>query len=261
VTVGGAIATDVSVISTSTITATTPAHDAGTVSVSVTNPDAQTGTLANAFTYTSAAPAITLVQHTARDAGTTTSSTLAFTGTNTAHNWIAVVVRAGQMGQTFTVADTGGNAYHRAVRLNESVDLTTVAIFYAEDIAAGVNSVTVSDSIAGGTLRFALFEYSGVARANSLDVAAAAQGTSTTPDSGPATTTASGDLVIGAISTAEAATFMPGAGFVIQERVPQTATKLMVEERRQLSGGAVSATATLSSTDIWGAVMAAFRAE
>ena len=121
------------------------------------------------------------------------------------------------------------------MQLNETVDLTTVAIFYAEDIAAGANTVTVSDSITGGTLRFAIFEYSGVA------------------------TTASDDLVIGAISTSESATFTAGTDYVIQERVPATGTKLVVEDRRQATPGAVSANATLSVSRIWGAAMATFK--
>jgi hypothetical protein len=202
---------------------------------------------------------ITLVQHAGTDADITMSSTLAFPADNTAHNWIAVVVRAGRTGQRFTISDTCGNIYRRAVQLDETVDGTTVAIFYAENIAGGANSVAVSDTIAGGTLRFAVLEYAGIAMANSLDASAAAQGTSTTPNSGPATTTASEDLVIGAISTAESATFTADNGYVIQEWVPAASTKLVVEDRRQTAAGTVWASATLNETAIWGAVMSAFR--
>ena len=56
VNMGGAPATNVNVASTTTITAVTPAHAAGTVSVIVTNPDGQSATLANAFTYTAPSP-------------------------------------------------------------------------------------------------------------------------------------------------------------------------------------------------------------
>jgi hypothetical protein len=52
VTIGGTAATGVSVSNSTTITATTPAHAAGAVNVVVTNPDAQSGTLTNGFTYT-----------------------------------------------------------------------------------------------------------------------------------------------------------------------------------------------------------------
>ncbi len=52
-TIGGAAATNVAVVSGGRITATTPAGSAGPANVVVTNPDTQTGTLANGFTYQS----------------------------------------------------------------------------------------------------------------------------------------------------------------------------------------------------------------
>ncbi len=57
VTFGGTAATGVAFVSATSLTCTTPAHGAGAVNVVVTNPDAQIGTLANGFTYTSAAAA------------------------------------------------------------------------------------------------------------------------------------------------------------------------------------------------------------
>jgi phosphatidylserine/phosphatidylglycerophosphate/cardiolipin synthase-like enzyme len=53
-TFGGTAATNVNVANATTITATTPAHAAGAVNVTVTNPDTQSATLTNGFTYTSA---------------------------------------------------------------------------------------------------------------------------------------------------------------------------------------------------------------
>jgi len=64
-------------------------------------------------------PAVGLVQHVSKDAGITTSSTLAFPTGNTAGNWLAVVIRAGKSGQVFTATDTRGNTYRRAVQFNE----------------------------------------------------------------------------------------------------------------------------------------------
>ena len=57
---GGTAATGVTVVSSTSITATTPAHAAGAVSVVVTNTDAQTGTLTNGYTYTTSNPAPTV---------------------------------------------------------------------------------------------------------------------------------------------------------------------------------------------------------
>ena len=60
VTVGGTAATLVNVVDSTTITATTPMHASGAVTVAVTNPDTQTGQKAGAFTYV-AAPNPTLI--------------------------------------------------------------------------------------------------------------------------------------------------------------------------------------------------------
>jgi YD repeat-containing protein len=110
----------------------------------------------------------TLVQHTNKDAGTTTSSTLAFVSNNTAGNWIGVCVRAGASGEAFTISDSKGNTYHQAFSINDTVGGNTLAIYYAENIGSGANTVTVADSISG-TLRFAILEYSGVATSSSLE--------------------------------------------------------------------------------------------
>jgi len=218
------------------------------------------GPYSTTVSATTLAIPITLLQHAGKDAGTTTSSSLAFPSNNTAGRWIGVAIRAWQAGQTFTVTDTRGNTYRKAVQLNETVDMMSVAIYYAENIAGGANTVTVSDT-QSGTLRFAIFEYAGIATSNSLDKAAGAQGTSVNPTSGSVTTTSSGDLVMGVLATANPRTFTAGSGYVIQEQVPAAPnSKLVVEDRRQSTAGPVSAGGTLNSSDVWGAVVAAFRA-
>jgi len=118
----------------------------------------------------------------------------------------------------------------------------------------------VSDTISS-TLRFSILEYSGVATANSLDGAGVAgQGTSTSPNSGNATTTANGDLLLGAILTGNPASFTAGSGYTIEERVPAAPnTKLIVEDQVQAVAGSISVTASLAASDNWGAALAAFR--
>ena len=111
--------------------------DGGAASHAISTPAVNTTYTATYQSNGSAALPITLVQHTGKDAGTTTSSALAFSAANTAGNWIGVAIRAGQSGQTFTVTDTRGNIYRKAVQLNETVDVTSVAIYYAENIAGG----------------------------------------------------------------------------------------------------------------------------
>jgi plastocyanin len=64
VSIGGVAATGVSVASATSITATTPAHGAGTADIVVTNPDGQSGRLTGGFNYqipASPPPAVTAV--------------------------------------------------------------------------------------------------------------------------------------------------------------------------------------------------------
>jgi Bacterial Ig domain/IPT/TIG domain/Family of unknown function (DUF6298)/Putative collagen-binding domain of a collagenase len=218
--------------------------------------------LLNLFPRTTQAASISLVQHAGGDAGSTTTASLSFTTANTAGNWIAVCVRAGKSGQTFSVKDSRGNVYRRAVQMNVTSDAPngdTIGIFYAENIVAGTNTVTVSDTILG-TLRFAIFEYSGLATSNSLDAVAFAQGTGTSPNTGNVSTTSSGDLILGAIVTADPENFTAGANYVIESHVPvEPGTKLIAEDRVQTAAGIISANATLGASDPWGALLAAFR--
>ena len=205
---------------------------------------------------------IVLVQRANKDAGTATSATLAFNSNNTAGNWIGVCVRAGHSGQIFTVTDSQGNTYRRAAQYNVTVDTPnghTLGIFYAENIAGGANAITVSDTISG-TMRIAIVEYSGVAATNSLDVFAVAQGNGVSPNSGNATTTSSGELLLGAISSAYSASFTAGNGFAIEGSVPAAPnTKLIAEDRIQMAAGTVSAGAVLAAPDNWGVTLAAFK--
>jgi len=206
-------------------------------------------------------PVVTLVQHAGKDAGTTTSSFLSFANPNTSGNWIAVCIRAGHAGEAFTVTDTNGNLYHRAVQFSVTSDVPSgdsLGVFYAENVAAGPNTVTVSDTLSA-TLRFAILEYSGVATANSLDGVAAAQGIGVSPNSGSVATSASGDLLLAAIVTSDPETFTSGTGYIMEERVPALNAKLMVEDGRQTVAGTISANASLSSSVAWGAAVAAFR--
>ena len=76
---GGAAATNVVVVSGTQITATTPAGTAGAVTVTVTNPGAQSGSLTNGYTYV-VVPKVTGVSP---NNGTTAGGTaVTITGTN-----------------------------------------------------------------------------------------------------------------------------------------------------------------------------------
>jgi len=255
-TFNGTTATPTSWSSTSIVVPVPTGATTGNVVVSVG------GVASNgvAFTVTAGLGSIKLVQHTGKDAGTTNSSSLAFTSNNTAGNFIAVVIRAGKSGQALNVSDSHGNTYKQAVLLNMTLDGETDAVYYAENIAGGANTVTVSDNISAATLRFSIMEYSGVALSNSLDNASAAEGTGTAPSTANAPTSWGGDLLLGEIVTANAATFTAGAGYKIEDFVPaEPSTKLIGEDQIQTVAGNASANATIGASDSWGAVFAAFK--
>ena len=77
---GGTAATGVTVVNSTTISATAPAHAAGAVSVIVTNTDSQSGTLAGGYTYTNPAPSLASVAPNSGTANGGTAVTITGTG-------------------------------------------------------------------------------------------------------------------------------------------------------------------------------------
>ncbi|HVS88069.1 MAG TPA: hypothetical protein VHF01_07585, partial [Candidatus Acidoferrum sp.] len=89
------------------------------------------------------AAGIKLVQHTSLNLTATTTGSLAFNLNNTAGNWIAVCVRGGNSSsQVFTIADTNVNTYRQAAQLGFTSSAVTLAIYYAENIKGGANTIT-----------------------------------------------------------------------------------------------------------------------
>ncbi|MGH9502233.1 MAG: galactose oxidase-like domain-containing protein, partial [Terriglobales bacterium] len=112
--IGGTSASGVTLVGSTSITATTPAHAAGAVSVVVTNTDAQSGTLNNGYTYTtSTGGSITFVQVNAATPQTaTTSLPVAYLAAQTAGNLNVVAVGWNDTTSTVSsVSDSRGNTY------------------------------------------------------------------------------------------------------------------------------------------------------
>ncbi len=249
---------------TATIAGTPATGTAGTYPMTITASNGVGTAATQSFTLTvttGSGGGIKLVQHTSVDDGiaSLSSASLAFPANNTVGNWIGVGIRVGEPNETITVKDSKGNTYHGATQINQTGDGDTLAIFYAENIAAGANTVTVSVSSAD-TLRFAILEFSGVAPSGSIDQAIANQGSNASPNSGGITTTVNGDLLLGAIMSADEETYTAGSGFQIVESVPAAPnTKLIMEYQVQASSGSTSSSAKLSSADPWAAGIAAFK--
>ena len=156
VTFGGAAATNVSVVSATSITADTPAHAAGAVDVVVTNPDLQSGTLADGYTY-GAAPTVSSVSPTSGSTAGGTAVTI--TGTNfvagaTVSLGGAAATNVSVVNATSITADTPAHAAGAVdvVVTNPDLQSGTLASGYTYAAAPTVSSVSpTSGPAAGGT--------------------------------------------------------------------------------------------------------------
>ncbi len=158
---GGVEATSVTVASATSITATTPAHAAGSVDVVVRNPDGQTGTLANGFAFNPvAAPTLTSLTP---DHGLSTGGTrVTLTGANFAQG--ATVTFGGVAARDVVVssttslsATTGGHATGRVDVVVRNPDgqtgTLTGGFTYDPAPAPTVTSVTPNSGLStGGTV-------------------------------------------------------------------------------------------------------------
>jgi hypothetical protein len=259
VSLGGTPATGVTVVSSTSITATTPAHAAGTVNLVVSNSDAQNGTLNNAFTYTGTGGGgtIAFVQVKAATPQTASASVaVTYPAAQTAGNLNIVAVGWNDTTSSVSnVTDSRGNTYTLAVGPTTGTGLRQ-SIYYAKNIAAGSNTVTVTFSAAAAFADVRVLEYSGLDTANPLDKTAGAAGSGTTASSGAATTTSANELIFGAGMTAARFT-AAGTGFV--SRIITSPDADIAEDETVNATGSYSATAPNSSSS-WVMQMATFKA-
>jgi hypothetical protein len=256
VTFGGVAGTNVTVVNSSTITATTPSHTAATVNVVVANSNGQSGTLTNGFTYTgSTGGAVKFVQVNYMTSTSASSLTTAYSSQQTAGNLNLVAVMWGDTTRAVSsVTDSKGNSYALAVGPTKATGLTS-AIYYAKNIAGGSNTVTVTFNGTAAYPNVNVLEYSGLDTGNPLDVGAAATGSGTTANSGSATTTSANELIVGAGNPTSGFT---GAGSGFSSRTINGFGGIS-EDRVVSSPGSYNATAALTS-GTWVMQMAAFRA-
>jgi len=105
VTFGATAATNINVVSSTTITATSPAHAAGAVNVVVTNTNGLSGTLTGGYTYMAPEPEPPTVTSVSPNTGTTAGGTsVTITGTNFALG--AAVIFGGTAAINVTVTST-----------------------------------------------------------------------------------------------------------------------------------------------------------
>ena len=123
------------VVNSTTITATTAAHAAGAVNVVVTNTDGQSGTLTNGYTYTtSTGGAISFVQVTsATPVNYASPVAVTYPLAQTAGNLNVVVVGWNDTTSTVTsVMDSRGNSYTLAIGTDDGDGVEAVDVLREE---------------------------------------------------------------------------------------------------------------------------------
>jgi hypothetical protein len=255
---GGTTAANVTVTSSTTITATTPAHTAGTVDVVVTNSDGQSYTLRGGYIYTSSTSGtINFVQVNYKTSNPSASSvSVAYPAAQMAGNLNVVVVGWNDTASSVSsIVDSQGNTYTRAVGPTTGTALSQ-SIYYARNIAGGSNTVTVTFNQTAAYPDVRVMEYSGANTSNPLDVTAGSSGTGMTGNSGSATTTAANELIFGA-----------GMTFDIYNAAGNGFTNWVItnfgditEDKGVTHTGSYNATAGIRSSAAWVMQLVTFRA-
>ncbi len=254
VTCGSTAATNVVVVNSTTITATTPGGSAGAVTVTVTNLGSLSGSLTNGFTY-NASVAISFSQlASATPQSATATVPVSYPAAQTAGDLNVVVVGWNDNTSTVqSVRDSAGNNYSLAIGPTSGTGLQQ-SIYYAANIAGGSNTVTVTFSQAAAYPDVRILEYRGV---TALDVTAGASGNSAAANSGATTTTSANELIFGAntVATGNAAV---GSGFT--SRIITVPDGDLAEDKIVTTAGSNSATATLTGSGPWVMQMVTFSA-
>jgi hypothetical protein len=252
VTFGSASATNVVEVSSTSITATTPAGSAGAVSVTVTV-NGQRGSLTNGFTYQSAMTISFSQVASSTPQSPTQTVTVAYPAAQATGDLNIVVVGWNDTAATVqSVKDSVGNPYSLAIGPTSGTGVRQ-SIYYAASITGGTNTVTVTFSQAAAYPDVRILEYRGV---TTLDVTAAATGSSTSASSGAATTTSANELIFGANTVA---TLNKAAGSGFTSRIITVPDGNIAEDKAVTSSGSSSATATLTASGPWVMQMATFK--
>ena len=154
-----------------------------------------------------------------------------------------------------SVTDSAGNTYQLAAPTKRSGG-NSQAMYYAKNIAAGANTVTVTLSGATPYVDVRIAEYSGLDPVNPLDTTSSGGGTSAQPDSGAAATTSSTELLVGAGTTTG---FYNGPGSGYTTRIITTPDGDILEDRVVTNTGSYNATAGMVSST-WVMQLVTFRA-
>jgi chitodextrinase len=155
-----------------------------------------------------------------------------------------------------SVVDGNGNLYQAAIPTFRGSGMSQ-AIYYASNVAAGTNQVTVGFDRAAVFVDLRVTEYSRIRSASPFDGGVSADGTGSIASTGPLSFPASSELLFAAGMTGAVFTG-PGPGYT--SRVITSPDGDIVEDAIAASAGSSTASAPLSG-GTWILQLAAFRAE
>lgn len=193
------------------------------------------------------------------DAGSVTSSTLAFGSNNAAGNVSVVTGRVSATGRTITVSDTKVNTYVLQATQTEATDVQSCTVHYAKNIGAGANTVTFAISGAAATTRWTITELSGADTTTPVFNSTSATATSTNPAAGNLTPTIDGSLFYAVMTNGVDQTVTAGTDFALRsEVVAAPATRLAVETYAQPTAAIHNGNFTAASTP-WTCISVVFQ--
>jgi len=273
VTLGSLPAANVVVVSSTQITASTPAQSASTVNVTVTNLGPQSATLPNAFTYAASTPTMPTGLAAApggpgptyisgqgyyNSTSLTSHTTAIFDSTG---GDLIVLFASSHAGVTFTPSDNFGNTWISIAGPTSTTagyDLRS-QIWYAPNPTVGAGqTLTMNLSIAQPlVMSIAVLKGSNLSSPiDAISLIGSDNGTSSVNVTSPGVTTSSlNDLLVGFVKTNGTETFTAGPGFTLQPT--STVLNLTAETETAPTSAAYTATFTLSQGVTWQSVLAA----
>jgi hypothetical protein len=212
VTVGGSLAPqggsglfgdNVKVLSSTTITITSPAFSTGPEDVTVNNPDGGSAVDPGALTYALGTGPINYIQRGDAASGRFSTTTVPIPMTNDQGKGdlnLVIVGWSNTSSLVSSVTDTEGNTYQQALPTVSGAGLSQV-VYYAKNIkgdgnSATPNTITVNMSADTPSVDIRVLEYSGLDPNNPLDQGVSNAGSGSPADSGACLTTSAVELIV-----------------------------------------------------------------
>lgn len=187
--------------------------------------------------------------------GSGTTSTVTLSSVVSGHLLVAGFSWTQASGDTVTCSDTLGTTFTTYSRVVGSTTQTFESC-YGIAPASGTDVITVTFGTGVSFRQMVAAEYSGINTTTPLDTSASVSttltsGTGTDNVTTPAaTTTSSGDLIVGLFEDVEGNTTTATAGTGFTSRQIANTSELMLEDKNQASAGSIAATATYSNSGI-----------